>query len=422
MSEPRVSVIVPLWNGAACIRDCVAALMAQTIADQLEILVVDDASSDEGATLVEREFPQVRLIRRAANGGFAAACNTGLQAARGDVLVLLNQDVVLADDALQVLVDALRLPERGAVGGKLRYPDGRVQHAGGYLLWPQGFGMHYGVGAPDDGQFDTPQAVEFVTGALLAVRREVFQEVGGLDEGFYPAYYEDVDWCFRIRAAGYTIWYEPRAVGVHQESGALRDMPTREVAYHRGRWRFLLKHLPPQRLLAEVIPAEAADTLLRQNQTTPYALQQALLAAMVQAPMLLRTCWQADTSRIADVVRALHTLIEQTWQREQVEYAPAITVEPLLLTMPRPQWSASWWKRMRQRLRWALYTYLARPEHEQMIDQQNAINKAVQNAVQNALAQMQAQTQSELAVLRQALLWLANDVAHANVGEEDSDV
>ncbi len=386
--------------------------MAQTIADHLEILVVDDASNDEGATLVEREFPQVRLIRRAANGGFAAACNTGLQVARGDVLVLVNQDVVLTADALQALVDALQLPERGAVGGKLRYPDGRLQHAGGYLLWPQGFGMHHGAGAADEGQFDTPQAVEFVTGALLAMRRDVFQKVGGLDEGFYPAYYEDVDWCFRIRAAGYTIWYEPQAIGVHQESSVLRDTPTREVAYHRGRWRFLLKHLPPQRLLAEVIPAEAADLLLWQNQATPYALQQALLAAMVQAPVLLRAYWQADTPLIVEIVRALRTLIEQTWQCEQMARFPALVAEPMLLPMPRPQWSSSWWKRMRQRLRWWLYTHLGRAEHEQLIDQQNAINMAVQNAF--------AQTQNELAALRQALLWLAHDIARTGGYEEDA--
>ncbi|RME10513.1 MAG: glycosyltransferase family 2 protein [Ardenticatenia bacterium] len=411
MNANRVSVIVPLWNGAACIGDCLKHLAAQTIAEQIEILVVDDASPDDGAALVETSFPHVRLLRRPVNGGFAAACNTGLQAASGDVLVLLNQDVLLAPDAIERLVAALDVSERGVVGGKLRYPDGSLQHAGGYLLWPKAFGMHDGVGEPDEGQYDTPREVEFLTGALLAVRRDVFERVGGLDEGFYPAYYEDVDWCFRIRAAGYRVWYAPDVAGTHQEGSVLRRASHREIAYHRGRWRFLLKHMPPARLLAETIPAEMADVQLWQNQHTPYALQQAWLAAMVQAATLLRRQWQADEQTIFDVVRALQILANQTWQAEQ-SFRFMLPQEPPRLVLPRPEWSPSRWKRLRQRLRWWIYTRLWRYEHEQLISQQNAINAELQQAVK--------WMQVELASVRQALSWLAHDIAYSAQGEEES--
>ena len=114
------------------------------------------------------------------------------------------------------------------------------------------------AGEPDRGQWNVARPVDYVSGAAMAFRREVLDEVGLLDEGFWPGYYEDADFCFRVRDAGYEVWYTPDARLIHDESAALSGTRGLQVAFHRGRLRFVLKHLPPQRFLAEFVPAERA--------------------------------------------------------------------------------------------------------------------------------------------------------------------
>jgi hypothetical protein len=145
------------------------------------------------------------------------------------------------------------------VGCKLLYPDGTIQHAGGFLHGPRGESGHIGRHALDDGRFDRVTDVEFVTAAALAISRIALEQIGLLDEAFKPAYYEDVDWCYRARAAGYRVICQPRAVVAHYESTTADQMShEHKFALHRGRLRFLLKHCSVETLIGEFGPAELA--------------------------------------------------------------------------------------------------------------------------------------------------------------------
>ena len=267
MDELTASIIIPVWNGQAHLSDCLNALLAQE-RPPLEIIAVDNASQDGSAQLIQERYPQVQLIRNPRNLGFSGGCNAGLRAAHGDVLVLLNQDTVVAPAWLQELLRVLEEdPAVGVVGGKAVYPDGRIQHAGGYVT-PRGEAIHYSHGQTDSGYAGENQDVDYVTGAGLAITRRALDAVGFLDEGFWPGYYEDVDWCFRVRRAGFRVVYAPRAVMVHKEASvtATPDHPGL-FQIQRNRLRFVLKQWPLEKLRDEFLPAEQA--WLRGAQESP---------------------------------------------------------------------------------------------------------------------------------------------------------
>lgn len=238
----RLSVIVLAWNGMAYLDACLDAVMSQQY-PAFEVIVVDNGSTDGSADGVAARFPRARLIRHAANLGFSAGNNAGLRAADGDVRVLLNQDTEVRPGWLAALAAAFASDAMlGIAGSKAMYPDGRIQHAGGYLD-DRGEGHHDGQGETDLGQWDTGRDVAYVSGASLAISRRALQAAGGLDEGFTPAYYEDVDWCCRVRRAGFAVRYVPESQLVHRESSTLVDA-THQGMYipHRNRLRLVLKH------------------------------------------------------------------------------------------------------------------------------------------------------------------------------------
>ncbi len=254
----KASLIILSWNGRPYLAACLDAVLAQEYPD-FEVIVVDNASTDGSAEWVAEHYPQVRLIRNARNLGFAAGNNVGLAAATGDVLALLNQDTEVQPGWLAALAEALRTcAGAGVVGAKILDMDGRVlQHAGGHIRRPLALGWHNGYGESDDGQWDTPREVEFVTGASLAMRREVYEKIGGLDESFFPGYFEDVDFCYRAREAGYAVWYAPQARVLHHESASMRrDSFRGHCSYYRNRLRFVFKHDAIAAIVTEFIPAE----------------------------------------------------------------------------------------------------------------------------------------------------------------------
>ncbi|RPI54148.1 MAG: glycosyltransferase [Chloroflexi bacterium] len=257
---PRATVIVLAWNGVEYLDACLRSVLAQDHPD-FEVLVVDNGSTDGSGELVATAFPQVRLIRNERNLGFAAGNNVGLRAAGGETLVLLNQDTVVQPGWLASLARALEtLPDAGVVGAKILDPDGRtLQHAGGYVQHPLALGQHLGYGEIDEGQYDELREVEYVTAASMAIKREVLADIGELDTGFFPGYFEDVDFCYRARQAGYAVWYSPEAVLHHLESASMRrDSFRGHCAYYRNRLRFALKSYSVPRLVQEFVPAELA--------------------------------------------------------------------------------------------------------------------------------------------------------------------
>jgi GT2 family glycosyltransferase len=253
----KASVIVLSWNGMNDLQGCLDAVASQGF--DLELIVVDNASTDGSPDFVASHYPDAHLIRNERNLGFAAGSNRGLRAATGDVLVLLNQDTVVRAGWLQALAEALASdPGRGIVGGKALYPDGRIQHAGGFVD-AQGNGDHYGYRQNDAGQFEQVREVDFVTGAALAISRAAFVAVGELDEDFGTAYWEDADWCYRVREAGFRIVYVPQAVLMHKEASmAAKESHEAMYGLQRNRLRFVLKHWPTKRLVDEFLPAERA--------------------------------------------------------------------------------------------------------------------------------------------------------------------
>lgn len=239
-----LSAIVLTWNGRAHVERCLASIAAQT-APPDETLVVDNGSLDDTVALVRAAAPWAHLVVLERNVGFAPGMNYGARLVSGDILLLLNQDVALHPAACAALRAVFATqPQVGIVGAKLLAADGvTIQHAGGWLRRPLFLADHYGHGERDAGQHDTAREVEYVNGAVLAVRRQVFEQLGGFDEGFAPAYFEETDLCFRARALGYSVWYEPHVVAVHYGAATLGQATRAYYAcYHRGRVRFALKH------------------------------------------------------------------------------------------------------------------------------------------------------------------------------------
>ncbi len=240
----RCAVIVLTWNAAEAALACLGRLVALA-PDQ--IVVVDNASADGSADLVAAHFPAITLIRNPSNLGFSGGMNTGIRALLAqesppEAIILLNQDTLVDPGWFAALVAALDAdPALAAVGCKIRYPNGTIQHAGVTLDWPRAVAQHIGWHEIDAGQHDTPRDLAFVTAAAIALRAEALELVGLLDEGYAPAYFEDVDLCWRLRQAGYRLGYAPAATLVHQESLSLRDELTRSAYYNRGRLRFVFK-------------------------------------------------------------------------------------------------------------------------------------------------------------------------------------
>lgn len=239
----RYAVVVLSWNGEKYLSACLEALIAQND-PQVELIVVDNASTDTSCEIVRRYAPQVRLIVNATNLGFSGGNNVGLASTDADVVILLNQDTEVRVGWLQAIRDAFLLDEKvGIVGCKALYPDGRIQHAGAKVNTISAFATHIGQGEEDLGQHDLLVDVNYVTGAAFAIRRQVLERLKGLDEGFNPALYEEVDYCYRARRLGYRVVYQPQAVLVHYESTSL-PKPQYELycLLHRNRLRFILLH------------------------------------------------------------------------------------------------------------------------------------------------------------------------------------
>ncbi|HEU4322764.1 MAG TPA: glycosyltransferase family 2 protein [Roseiflexaceae bacterium] len=259
--ERRSSLILLTWNGIAFLPDLLRSLRAQH-RPAAEVVVVDNGSTDGSPEWIAANAPEWHLIRNPSNRGVAAAWNQALEVARGEFLVMLNQDMVFRPTWLQALEDAFdHVPQAGIVGGKLLYPDEQtIQHAGGLVLKPVMRGTHYGYREQDRGQHDQERWVDFVTGAGMAFRRSVFAAIGGFDEQFAPAYYEDTDFCLRAHGAGFGVLYVPQAVAIHIESASLGGSRSERLfrLLHRNRLRLVFKHLDAQSILQSFLPAEQA--------------------------------------------------------------------------------------------------------------------------------------------------------------------
>jgi GT2 family glycosyltransferase len=219
-----LSVVIPAYNQLAavirCLRSVVQTGGALGAQGRLQILVQDDASPD--VNLTEVLGPPAEVVRNERNLGFAGNCNAGATRAAGDVLLFLNQDTRAREGWFAPLLAAFDDPAVGIVGPKLVYAErapgqaeDSIQSCGGLFGGNKGPYHRYLGYAADDWRVNERGPVAWVTGAALAIRRELFARVGGFDVGYLRGYFEDVDLCMKVRQAGYQIWYEPESCFEH---------------------------------------------------------------------------------------------------------------------------------------------------------------------------------------------------------------
>lgn len=213
-----ISVIIPNWNGLKLLPVCLNALRRQTL-QNVEIIVVDNGSTDGSVQFIAREYPEVRVIPLPRNRGFAPAVNEGIRAARGETVVLLNNDTEADGHWLEEIARALRdHPDAGMVACKLRLFDRRDHlHSAGDFCRVDGIPGNRGVWEQDCGQYDDVNGIFGAQGAAAAYRKAMLDEIGLLDEEL-GSYIEDVDLAWRARLAGYTCAYAPAAIVYHMVS------------------------------------------------------------------------------------------------------------------------------------------------------------------------------------------------------------
>jgi GT2 family glycosyltransferase len=260
-ATPDLEVAIVSHGAEGLLRRCLHSLREYPASDAMRVTVVDSGSPDGTPDMVEREFPEVRLLRRA-NIGFSAANNLVLRDSTAAAVLLLNPDTEVYAGTLDAALARLRSePRIGMVGCKLVTESGALDHACKRSFpTPLSALAHFtGIGRSGDapgalGQYrathlgdDEPGEVDAVNGAFMLCRAEAVREVGLLDEGYW-LYMEDLDWCHRFWDAGWKVFYEPAGVALHVKGGssAGRRAPRQEIAFHRGMGRFYRRFDAPR--------------------------------------------------------------------------------------------------------------------------------------------------------------------------------
>ncbi|MGC9468043.1 MAG: glycosyltransferase family 2 protein [Anaerolineae bacterium] len=254
--SPTLSVVIVSWNVRTLLEAALHSVLAFSVSgSKLEVIVVDNASTDGTVEMVGASFPQVRLIANRQNLGFTGGNNQGISAAKGDYILLLNSDAELLDGALDQMIHYLEMhPDVGLVGPQLLNSDGSHQSSRRRFptpmvlflesTWLEGLAPRSSLDRYYclDRSPTERQEVDWVTGAAMMVRREVVDQVGPFDEGFFM-YSEELDWCRRIRNAGWRIVYVPEAKVVHH-GGKSSDQvaPARHIYFQSSKVRYTRKY------------------------------------------------------------------------------------------------------------------------------------------------------------------------------------
>lgn len=250
-------IIIVSWNVSALLAACLRSVYAQSVGPySFEVAVVDNASSDGSVTMIRTQYPQAQLLANSANLGFTQANNLALADCKARYALLLNPDTKLTEGAIQNMLDYMEVhPEVGMVGPRLVYSDGRPQPSrrrfptlrmalAESTPWEWHFPHNRLARAYrlEDRSDDATQEVDWVTGACMLVRREIWEQVGAFDERFFM-YSEELDWCRRIVAAGWHVVYLPTATVIHYEGASSEQVvAARSIRFNASKIHYFRKH------------------------------------------------------------------------------------------------------------------------------------------------------------------------------------
>jgi GT2 family glycosyltransferase len=228
---PDLTIAIISADNSELLRACLHSVFESTHKTRLEVYVVDNASTDSTASTVQTVFPQINIVSNEVRQGFSTNNNMVLETGKGRYLMLLNDDTLVVDGALDRMLEFMDAhPQAGAVSGAQVDPDGSLQHAFGRFphpfleaLWPASQWSY-----PSARRGTEPFQVDWVCGAAMLVRRQVIEQVGVLDTAFDPIYSEEVDWCYRIKQAGWQIHVLPRARIIHYGGQTMNRMMPRK--------------------------------------------------------------------------------------------------------------------------------------------------------------------------------------------------
>lgn len=267
MSQGKFSVVIPNWNGRRFLATCLNSLQQQTYSD-IEIIVVDNASNDGSQALMREGFPQVQLITLPENRGFTGACNIGMQAAKGDIIALLNNDTEVDVNWVKEIVNGFcRDQTVGMVASKMLLFDKRDHfHTAGDTFGTDGSAGNRGAWERDVGQYDRVEYVFGACGGAAAYRKSMLDDIGLLDDDFFFLL-EDVDLAWRAQLAGYKALYVPSALVYHHLSASGGGVTASYYDGRNGIW-VLVKNMP-----AALIRKYAVRILARQASLAWQALR-----------------------------------------------------------------------------------------------------------------------------------------------------
>lgn len=298
---PDVSVIIPVHGKLEFTLTCLRSIARHGAEVPFEVIVVDDASPDDTFAALST-IPGLRVLRNEQNLGFVGSCNAGARAAKGQLLFFLNNDTQVMAGWLDTLVQTYREePQCGIVGSRLIYPDGRLQEAG-CIVFSDGESWNVGRFEPrEDPRFLFRRDADYVSGAALLIEHALFNQVGGFDPRYAPAYCEDLDLAFAVRAAGRRVVYEPASQVVHCEgissgldpfSGVKRYQTINRVKF-REKWRDMLQQQPSHKLPVEQALLNGRKHILIVDALTPDPTRDSGSLRLVNIMRLLRELgWQ----------------------------------------------------------------------------------------------------------------------------------
>ena len=216
-SRPLVSIIIPVYNDYRVTKNCLQAILQNTSGIPYEVILADDCSTDLTTSITER-VANINVMRSERNLRFLGNCNQAAVAARGDYILFLNNDTAVCPNWLPPLVEVMETdPEVGIVGPGLLFANGKLQEAGA-IMWQDGSAWNFGrMDDPDKPDYNYLKETDYISGACLLIRSQLWQQLGGFDTRYAPAYYEDADIAFAARAAGYKVIYQPLSRVFHFE-------------------------------------------------------------------------------------------------------------------------------------------------------------------------------------------------------------